>query len=644
MIVPAINRTETAPSKRARSLVFNLLKRLLEHRHLPGILALGAILVMLPAVRTGFFLDDLPQRAIELRPSQLPPRMQEAGNPADSGSFSTILCDLFGLSRNPRCLGLMRSYGALPWWTPDDLKCSLCRPVSALTHWLDYRFFPDSPALMHAHNIAWFAGVVFLITVVYRRLMGTGATAGLAALLFLLDGNTYFPAAFIANRGYFLALFFGLLCLYEHHRWRSTKSPFGMVLSALFLALSLFAEESGASMFAFILAYALVLERGSIGGRALTTLPSVLVIVVWRILYMLSGYGLFRVGIYTDPAREPFHFLGELIPRDMVLLGGQLTGVPPDFLFVVKPSLHPMIIGLYGVCVAAAFLVLVPWVRRDKMAAFWFTAMILAAIPEAVLTPMSKNMGFIAVGAYGLIASFIAGMFTQPSRLPERLGFRIASWTACILLILAHGPGAIAKRIATVMVTQRISGKNDAVELGDAPNVGNRDVIIVNEPLPFSPFYAPSYKAYYHRPLPRSLRVLVPGCASVEVRRMDGNTLVLQSQGPNIFSCEDVGPIHAAYGCCIATGLLGESKFKKGDRCELGRLVIEILETDAAEMPSRVAFRFDTSLDSPDLLWLRWDWATGSHKPFTPPAIGQSVTLSGPRRMAENKGKQLQTK
>lgn len=136
----------------------------------------------------------------------------------------------------------MKNYGTLPWWTPDDLRLSLCRPAAALTHWIDYRLFPDSPALMHAHNVAWFAAVVLAVTTVYRKLIGANWAAGLAALLFLLDADTYFPAALVANRGYFLALFFGLLCLYEHHQWRSTKSRSAMWLSALFLAFSILGE------------------------------------------------------------------------------------------------------------------------------------------------------------------------------------------------------------------------------------------------------------------------------------------------------------------------------------------------------------------------------------------------------------------
>ncbi len=612
--------------------ILNVLKRFLAHRYLPAILAIGAILVMFPALKTGLVMDDLPQRAVELRPDQLPPRMRETGNPPDSGSFSTVLFDLFGFSRNPQCMVSMKNYGTLPWWTPDDLRLSLCRPVTALTHWLDYRLFPDSPALMHAHNIAWFAAVVFLLTMVYRKLMGTGWAAGLAALLFLLDGNTYFPVAFVANRGFFLALFFGLLCLYEHHQWRSTKSRRGLVLSALFLSLSLFAEEGGASTFAFILAYALVLEPGSFRNRALTILPSVLVIIAWRIIYLLSGYGLAHVGIYIDPAQEPLHFMQALIPRDMILLGSQLTSVPPEIFFAVKPSFYPIVIALYGVFAVAALAIFLPWVRRDKIAAFWFAAMILAAIPEAVLVPLSKNFGFIAVGAYGLIASFVAGLFTRPNPLLKQRACRILAWTACVLLMLVHGPGAIAKRVAVVEAGASVFAWAGRVP-PDWPNVENENVIVVNHPLPLESAYVPAYRAYHHQLLPKTLRVLVPGCTSFDVQRTDDKTLVIQSRGSNIFSCDDVGPIHIAYALSAGNGLLlPGAKGKKGSRCNFGNLTVEVLESDASDLPSRVAFHFDTSLDSPDFCWLWFDWRKSSSEPFKMPAIGQSVTLSGPHR------------
>jgi len=93
--------------------VLDFLKRFLAHRYLPAILAIGAILVMLPALKTGLFWDDLPERAVALKPSQLPPRMHETGNPADSGSFPTVLRDFF-YNRSPEDMAMTKNYGILP--------------------------------------------------------------------------------------------------------------------------------------------------------------------------------------------------------------------------------------------------------------------------------------------------------------------------------------------------------------------------------------------------------------------------------------------------------------------------------------------------------------------------------------------------
>ena len=126
------------------------------------------------------------------------------------------------------------------------------------------------------------------------------------------------------------------------------------------------------------------------------------------------------------------------------------------------------------------------------------------------------------------------------------------------------------------------------------------------------------------------MRALVPGCTSFDVQRTDDKTLVIQSQAPDIFSYDNVGPVHIAY-LCRTGNLLGDPRCKKGDRYDLGVLTVEVLESDASDLPSRVAFRFDTSLDSPDFHWLWYDYRTVSRQPFKIPAIGLSVTLAGPQ-------------
>ena len=594
---------------------------------------------MLPALKTGLMADDLVQRAVELRPDQLPARLRDAGIPPDSGSLGTVLRDLFpGINRMPP----VKNYGLLPWWTPDDMKLGLWRPLTAFTHWLDYRLFPDSPMLMHAHNIAWFAAIVFLVAVMYRKLMGPGWAAGLAALLFLLDGYTYFPVMFVANRGFIMSLCFGLLGFYQHHQWRSAKSRSGCVLSLLFLALSLFANEGGASTLAFILAYALVLEPGGWRRRALTVLPAVLVIILWRTIYKLGGFGLFHMGLYIDPVTEPLAFAQVAIPRAMALLGGQITGVAPDLLFAIKPSLHPLVIALYSASVLAALAVFLPWVRRDKTAAFWLAVALLAAIPAATVAPLSKNLGFVAVGVYGLMASFVAALVTRQGPLPERLTYRISAWITCGLLLMMHIPVAIAGRVLTAEAIA--SGSKDMrsfINLDKSPDVDNKNVIVVNAPCAITLAYMPFYKAYSHQPLPRTLRTLVPGCTSFDVQRTDEQTLVIRSRASDVFTCDDVGPVHIAYIFSACNVAVGVPKSKKGDRHDLSGLTVEVLEANVADVTTRVAFRFDAPLDSPDFRWLWWDWRTFSYRPFQIPSIGQSVTLTGPRRMANVEGKKL---
>jgi hypothetical protein len=616
----------------------DFVKKFLSHHHLPTVLAIGAILVMLPALRVGLVADDLVQRAVELGPNQLPARLQDTGMPQTSGSLGTVLHDLFpGITR----MAQAKDYGVLPWWAPDDFRLGLWRPLTAFTHWLDYRLFPDSPALMHAENIACFAAIVFLAAIIYRRLMGAGWAAGLAALLFLLDSNTYFPVMFVANRGFVLALFFGLMCFYEHRQWRCSKSRSALASSALFLALSLFANEGGASTFAFIFAYAVVLEPGSFRSRALTVLPAILIIILWRAIYQFSTSGVAGVGGYIDPANEPLQFAHAVVPRTIVLLGAQISDIPPELLLAVKPSLQSAATAFYGMLFIAALIVFLPWLRRDKVALFWLAVMVLAAIPAATVLPLSKNLGFVAFGAYGLIASFINGLASRPSQLPERLRYQIPARTVCVLLLLAHVPGAIAGRILTAGALNSVFKRLPYfLNVGQSSDVEDKNIVVLNDPCALTLAYMPFYKASHHLPLPRSARTLVPGGADFDVRRIDDKTLVIQSRASNIFFWNNLGPVHPHYAISAGTTAIGVPQCK---RCSLNGLTVEVLESDVSGLASRVAFRFDKPLESADFLWLQWDWSSGSFKPFQLPAIAQSVTLLGPSLTTETGPKKYQS-
>ncbi len=256
--------------------------------------------------------------------------------------------------------------------------------------------------------------------------------------------------------------------------------------------------------------------------------------------------------------------------------------------------------------------------------------MALAAIPEAVLVHASKNFGYVSIGAFGLIASFVAGIYARPGWLLERSRYRALAWIVCVLLILVHGPVALAKRIVAVKAGS-VAFAWARRSADDRSDIANKNVVIVNNPLPLESYYAPSYAAYYHWPLPKTLHVLTLACTGFVVQRTDDKTLVLQSVGSNIFSCDDVGSVHPVYALSAFNGLLSsETHYKTNERIALIGIVVEILDVDTSDLPSRVASNFDISLDSPDYRWFWFDWRTHSTDPFKVPSVGQRVTLPGP--------------
>jgi hypothetical protein len=351
-----------------------IVKQFLESKHLPVVLAIIAIAIMLPALKTGLMMDDLVQRIPQLEPSQIPQELYRTGLvPKDPGELSTVLSETFGFVRNTEQLQKAADYGIFPWWFSKESRGSLWRPFTAFTHWVDYRVFPDNPALMHAHNISWFAVIVFLAAVIYRKIIGQALIAGLAALMVVLDPNTYFPVMFVANRGFMISLCFGLLCLYAHHKWRAEKSIPAALATGLFFALSLLSNEAGVSTFAFVLAYELVLDNALWQKRLVHLLPTISMIIIWRVVYQSLGYGVSGVGIgYLDPGHEPLKFICYFPVYFFAAIAGQLSSMPPDVMMGLNMHCCTMIFGFYFIFIIIAILIFLPVIRRDKMARFWF--------------------------------------------------------------------------------------------------------------------------------------------------------------------------------------------------------------------------------------------------------------------------------
>ena len=215
----------------------------------PVAVALIAALLTLPALFTGWQLDDVSHRIVFLRLPDSPATPAEA--------FSFIKGDR---EANLEFMDL----GVLPWWTVEELKLSFWRPITIVTHWVDYRLWPNSAGLMHLQSLIWFGGLVAIAAVLYRRVLGPTWIAGLAALLYALDDAHGYPAGWLANRNALIATTFGYLALVAHDRWRRDGWRPGGVVAPGFLALALLSAKFGAGVVAYLLAHALFLEGASL--------------------------------------------------------------------------------------------------------------------------------------------------------------------------------------------------------------------------------------------------------------------------------------------------------------------------------------------------------------------------------------------
>ena len=615
------------------------------NRRLPWVCALVAAAFMLPALWTDLLVDDQIQRLPQFTESELPRNLVNTGFvPDESGRLSTVLVDLFGYLKDDEAAARARDYGIIPWWTNGRWRAALFRPFTAFTHWLDYRLFPNSPALMHAHNVAWYALVVFLTVTLYRRISreafagirdpnappehGRSVVLALAACLLIIDKNFYVPVMYVANRGFIISLALGLAALHAHVEWRTGTSRLWMWASAGFLLLSLLANEGGASTIAFFAAYAFVLERGGWKARLYSLVPCAAVVLGWRAVYAGLGQGVKDFVLYIDPGYQPLLFLQHLLFRANALLGGQMTGLPPEVLLALNPTWKAMLTVVFAgfnlLCAALLF----PLLRRDRVARFWAVVMLLAVIPAATVFPMSKNMGFIAVGGFWVMASFLfyPGEPFQRGVFLRMLSRGLAAW-----LVLAHIAGALGARIVQGIVSPRIPRtfeKAVAFDLG--PRADEKDVVVINDPTCVS-LVVPFDRAYRGQPVPRTVRTLVPGSSRIEVSRSGPSTLILTAKGEDLFSPPALGGIHLAYALGTANELLfGKGKWRRGDEVRRENLRVEILEVSPVGLPRAVAFHFASPLESQETQWLFFDWRRFKHSEFVPPQEGERVEIPGP--------------
>jgi len=607
---------------------------------MPAIIACLAAVIMLPALNAGLIQDDLFHRVRLVKPSQLPEQLYSTpliGD--DAGTMSAAMRDMHSFSRTKRDTDKLMDSGMCPWWTAEDWRFANWRPLDSFTHWLDYRLFPDSPRLMHVHNIMWFAALVFLLAILYRQLMTPVWMAALAAFLYTIDDSNYFPAMWVANRNLLLALFFSVLTLLLHHKWRGHNSLASGVAAPFTLLLSLLSTEAGIATFAYLFAYALFIEHASKIRRIASLAPSLIVIVGWRIIYNLLGYGAQGSGFVIDPGREPMRYVQAVLERAPVLLAGQWGATPAEMLDALSGYA-----GAWYLLIAVAFLALlltalIPLLGGNRIALYWFSGMLLCVLPICATRAMNRNLLFVAIGAFGLMSQFIAGLFTKQDWTRRSRLWRVLAWMLCVTLIFIHvGFTAVSRAMAAKTMSFVFDTFYSTIKVDPSVDLMDKTLVVVNAPNPFLFIGMPVLRAYWNEPLPERTRVLAPGFAPLKITRNGEKTLLVEAQTGNILSTDtsrkDFAPNFAYFYNHFNSLFRPEDMpFQMGHKTELRDMSAEVIAVDSDGQPTKVLFDFAVSLDNPALVWFKWTWkknGLGTYSIFEVPTIGQVSRTQGP--------------
>jgi len=606
----------------ARLWILRTLRALVYHRFLTVFVALLGMMLVLPVLWRGWgTMDDTLHRMLLLS-STLPQALETQFVFLDP-SVNAQLMDL----------------GVVPWWAFEGVQIAFLRPLASLTHWLDYQLWPNSSFLMYVHCVLWYGGLCGVMTLAYRRFMGRGVVAGLAAFLFAADATHLRTMTILAGRNSLMAPLFGVLALLSHDQWRRRGRGLYALLASLNLVLALLSAEAGLAMVAYLFSYAVCLDRGTWRRRLGSLIPYAVIVVVWRLGYRALGYRAWGSGFYVDPLQEPLRFALNVLQCGPVLLLGQWIVLEPG-VYAILSSWGVLAFWLITVSILVFVAkMLIPLLRQDRVARFWGLGMLLAVVPIcAVSFPHGRLLTLVGFGAMGLMAQFILGLFKRSDWLPDRRAWQKSARALGVFLVGLH---AVLSPLLLLFANAAFDGFFDPmVDLGSLPGVEQQDVVIVNMPSPGNAIFIPAVREAHGKAVPAHLRILAPGYAAVEVTRVDARTLVVRPEhgylapaGMRALGDQGAFPlVHSAYGYRYSDGFFGSglNSMALGERVELTRMSAEVTALAKDGRPTEARVQFAVPLDDPSLQWLQWDWKKGSYVPFDPPTVGETVLVAGP--------------
>jgi hypothetical protein len=530
--------------------------------------------------------------------------------------------------------------GWVPWWTDLALRWRFMRPLSALTHLIDFTLWPDSPVWMHVQSILWFGLLIWVVARFYRRAFGPSLTvaSGLAALMFAVDDAHGVPVGWLCNRNIVLAALLGVLALDCHWRWRSERWRPGAALAPLLLALALACCEAAVSIAGYVLAHALLIERGSWRSRLGSFVPCAMVCAAWYGCYRSFDFGVAASGIYVNPGYDLRQYAARFVEAAPLLLLAQFALPNSIFGAFASAAVFPLYwLGITAGVLAVAWL-LWPLLVHERLARFFFAGMLASVPPAAAGIISDRLLMFIGIGAMGVLASWLHGLARQAAWVPAQTSWTRAATGARVSFLAIHLAFAPLGLLPSSLFMSLASRDLLALQntLPRDAGLARQRLVLVNSLQSLGDVGWLHSRRYRGAIAPRSLLVLGPAESDAALTRLDARTLLVRPHGGYL---DDPGhgdsdrrepPFSARYFMRSFDHVFRSDtrSLPVGTELDLTDLQISVREVTEDGRPAAVAFQFATPLENDALRFMVL--AERGYEPFTPPAIGETVRVARP--------------
>jgi hypothetical protein len=550
------------------------LLRWIEGRHAGLVVVVLGVILPLPAVWSGFMSDDyfllsvLDEKRIDAPPWY----------------------DLYFFFARPARELIAR--GILPWWSAQDFKLHLVRPLASALLVFDQAAFGDSAYGYHVHSLVWFAALLLLLRSFFTRVLGR-STGNLALFLFALSPCLTLPSRFIAARHLVVAAASaaaGLLLLLrgeERPRWRW--------YAAAAFALALLAGEAGLGGLAFWAAYELLGPwEGARQERLRRALGPVLLGFAYLIVYALAGGGTRHSDLYVDPLGDPLGFLRAAATRVPMLLGNAVWLVDAGFGMVWPVPI--VIAGLLGAALVGALFARISSgiPSAEKAALRWLVpGALLATVGVVGGTPGGRELTMAGIGFAPLIAVILRyGWGRLRDNRAATLGLRRAAVALLAALHIVLGPAA---GLAAWQFSRRGTQATETVarRMRDAAGGANRVVLLAaSDPLVW----------VYALRQARSEQLSATPCWWI-ASAAKGEHRITRT-GPRSFDIEttDATLLREVFERHFRAQRLDLAVGSEIEQC--GAVIRVVAARDG--LPYRLDVRLDVPLDDPDLVLLAW--------------------------------------